>query len=133
VQLADRDIGGLAAASPEPAARARLGSARRLRPDEVEALVTGYGAGKTMKELAAVFGVSRQTVSTSLRRASTPIRREGLDQEQVAGVVALYEAGWTSRELAGRYGVSSDTILRTLRRQGVKVRSRHATIPRQRR
>ena len=125
MQLADRDIGGLPAASLEPAARAKLGSARRLRPDEVEALVAAYGAGKTMKELAAVFGISRQTVSTHLRRAKSPIRREGLDQEQVGEVVALYEAGRTSREIADCYGVSPDTVLRTLRRQGVEIRYRH--------
>ena len=126
VQLADRDVGRLPAASPEPAARASLGRARRLRPDEVESLVTGYGAGKTMRELAAQFGISRQTVSTHLRRANSPIRREGLDQEQLGEVVALYEAGRTSRDIADCYGVSPDTVLRTLRRQGVEIRSRHS-------
>ena len=82
-----------------------------------------------MKELAAEFGISRQTVSTHLRRANTPIRREGLDRGYSREVAALYEAGWTSRELAGRYEVSPDTILRTLRRQGVTIRSRNAPPP----
>lgn len=52
-----------------------------------------------MKELAAEFGISRQTVATHLRRASTPIRREGFDQERAAEAAALYEAGWTSRDI----------------------------------
>jgi transposase len=127
VRLADQDLGILLDASPEPAARSKPGSARRLKPDEVAALVAGYGTGKTMKELAAEFGISRQTASLHLRRANTPIRREGVDQERASEVVALYEAGWTSRNIAGRYGVSPDTILRTLRRQGVEIRSRHST------
>jgi DNA-binding CsgD family transcriptional regulator len=130
VRLADQDIGTLPTAPPKPVSRTRLGSARRLRPDEVEAVATGYRAGKTMKELAAEFGISRQTVSTHLRRAGAPIRREGVAQEQAVEVVSLYEAGRTSRDIAGRYGVSADTVLRTLRRRGVEIRSRHATIPR---
>lgn len=93
------------------------------------ALVAGYGAGKTMKELAAEFGISRQTVSTHLRQAGAPIRREGIDHDKAAEVAALYEAGWTSREIADRYGVSPDTVLRALRRRGVAIRSRHSTAP----
>jgi transposase len=114
-------------APEEPAARARLGSARRLKPDEAEVLVAGYGAGKTMKELAAEFGISRQTVAAHLRRAKAPVRRRSLSQKQATELVALHEAGGTSRELADRYGVSTDTVLRTLHRHGVKIRPRHGT------
>lgn len=74
-----------------------------------------------------MFGVSRQTVSTHLRRAKALVRRRGLSQKQATEIVALYEAGWTSRELADRDGVSTDTVLRTLHRHGVKIRSRHGT------
>jgi DNA-binding CsgD family transcriptional regulator len=35
----------------------------------VEALVAGYHTGKTMKELAAEFGINRLTVSTHDRAA----------------------------------------------------------------
>lgn len=91
--------------------------------------MAGYEAGNTMKELTAEFAISRQTVSTHLRRAKTPIRREGLDPEQAAEVTTVYKAGRTSRDLAACFGVSPDTILRTLRRQGVEIRSRHSTAP----
>jgi DNA-directed RNA polymerase specialized sigma24 family protein len=132
LELADRQVNSVSGASSEPAARARPGTARRLRSDDLDALVAGYEAGKTMKELAGEFGVSRQTVGGHLRRAKVPVRRAGLVSGQLAEVVALYESGWTSRELAERFDVSSDTVLRTLRRQGVEVRSRHAAAPRRR-
>lgn len=79
-----------------------------------------------MKALAAEFGISRQTVSTHLRQADAPIRRQGIDHIWAVEVAALYESGWTSRDIADRFGVSSDTILRTLRRQGVEIRSRRS-------
>jgi len=88
-------------------------------------MLAAYRTGRTMKELATEFGVSRQTVAVHLRRAKAPVRRRGLSQKQATEVVSLYETGWTSRELAERYGVSTDTVLRTLHRHGVKIRSRH--------
>jgi DNA-directed RNA polymerase specialized sigma24 family protein len=82
-----------------------------------------------MKELAAEFGISRQTVGEHLRRARVPVRRGGLGSGQTTEVVALYGSGWTSRELAEHFDVSADTVLRTLRRQGAEIRYRHSTSP----
>jgi hypothetical protein len=41
----------------------------------VDALVAGYKHGKTMKELAAEFGINRVTLSAQLRRANVPLRQ----------------------------------------------------------
>jgi DNA-directed RNA polymerase specialized sigma24 family protein len=90
-------------------------------------MLAAYRTGRTMKELATEFGVSRQTVAAHLRRAKAPVRRRSLSQKQATEIVSLYEAGWTSRELADRYGVSTDTVLRTLHRHGVKIGPRHGT------
>jgi predicted transcriptional regulator len=57
-------------------------TARPLKQVQVDALLVGYEAGRTMKELAAEFGIDRRTVSTYLRRASVDVRRGGLDPEQ---------------------------------------------------
>ena len=51
-------------------------------PAQVAALVAGYEAGKTMKELAAEFGINRNTVKAHLRRSEAALRRLGLDAEQ---------------------------------------------------
>jgi len=56
-----------------------------LKPAQVDAVVAGYEAGKTMKELATDFGVNRNTVSSYLRRAGVLLRQSGLDAEQTAG------------------------------------------------
>jgi DNA-binding transcriptional regulator LsrR (DeoR family) len=95
-----------------------------LKLAQLKSLVAGYQAGRTMKELAAEFGIDRRTVSTHLRRAGVRSRRGGLDQEQAVDVARLYEAGWSSGRLAERYSVSSDNVLRTLRAAGVKIRPR---------
>jgi DNA-binding transcriptional regulator LsrR (DeoR family) len=90
----------------------------------VDALVVGYKHGKTMKELAAEFGINRVTVSAQLRRANVPLRQAGFRLEHTAEAAVLYEAGWSSGRLAERYDVGADTVLKVLRRAGVAVRPR---------
>jgi DNA-directed RNA polymerase specialized sigma24 family protein len=95
-----------------------------LRPARVDALVAGYQPGRTTKDLAAEFGINRRTVPVHLRRAGVPIRRGGLDHDQVAEAVGLYEAGWSSGRLAERFDVSADSVLKSLRRAAVSIRPR---------
>jgi hypothetical protein len=80
-----------------------------LKPAQIDALIAGYEAGKTMKDLAV--GINRLTVSAHLRRVGVPLRRSGLDTEQTAEAARLYDAGWSSVKLAERFGVSADTVL----------------------
>ena len=81
-------------------------TSRPLKPAQIDALIAGYEAGKTMKDLAVEFGINRLTVSAHLRRAGVPLRRSGLDTEQTAEAARLYDAGWSSMKLAERFGVS---------------------------
>ena len=128
--LADLNLGIPDATSPkkaDPPARIPRTLPRRSRPlkaAQVEALVTGYEAGKTMKELAVEFDINRLTVSSHLRREAVQIRRTGLDEKEVDEVSHLYEAGWSSGRLAERYDVTADTVLKALRRAGVSIRPR---------
>jgi hypothetical protein len=46
-----------------------------LKAAQIDALIAGYEAGKTMKDLAVEFGINRLTVSAHLRRAGVPLRR----------------------------------------------------------
>jgi DNA-directed RNA polymerase specialized sigma24 family protein len=86
--------------------------------------VAGYEAGRTVKELAASFGIDRNTVSRRLRQAGITMRRRGLTNDQAAEAVCLYEAGWSSGRLAETFGVSADNVLRALRRADVAIRPR---------
>jgi DNA-binding CsgD family transcriptional regulator len=95
-----------------------------LKPAEVEALAAGYLAGKSMKNLAAEFGIERRTVSAHLRRAQVPIRRGGLDATQAAKVARLYSQGWSAGQLAQRFNVSPNNVLKTLRSTNVTIRPR---------
>lgn len=128
--LADLDIGVPLDSSREKAhppdriPRLNPRTSRPLKPTQVNALIAGYQLGKTMKELAAEFGVNRLTVSAHLRRAGVPIRRCGLDHDQADEAVRLYKAGWSSRCLAARFGVSADTVLKALRSAKVSIRPR---------
>jgi uncharacterized protein (DUF433 family) len=104
--------------------RPRLRTARPLKTAEVNALIAGYQAGTTMKELAAEFGIDRRTVPAYLYRAGVATRRGGLDRQQTMEAALLYDAGWSSGRLAERFGVSADTILKALRVEGVQIRRR---------
>jgi DNA-binding CsgD family transcriptional regulator len=77
-----------------------------------------------MKELAAEYGINRHTVSAHLHRASVPIRRGGLHQDQVDEVCQLYKDGWSSGRLAARFHVSADTVLNALRTADVQIHPR---------
>jgi DNA-directed RNA polymerase specialized sigma24 family protein len=129
-QLADQDIGTPKGVAPEEARprrdipRSSSRTARPLKPAQVEALVAGYHAGKTMKELGAQFGINRLTVSAHLRRAGVSTRRGGLGGDHVAEAVTLYEGGWSSARIAERFEVSADSVLKSLRRAGVSIRPR---------
>jgi DNA-binding CsgD family transcriptional regulator len=100
-----------------------------LKPAQIDALIAGYEAGKTMKDLAVEFGINRLTVSAHLRRAGVPLRRSGLDTEQTAEAARLYDAGWSSVKLAERFGVSADTVLIALRRAAVVIRPHRGGPP----
>lgn len=95
-----------------------------MKPAQAAALIAGYGAGKTMKELAAEFGIDRRTVSTYLHRAEVAVRRGGLDQDQAVEAARLYGAGWSSGKLAERFNVSADNVLKALRSAGVTIQAR---------
>jgi transposase len=86
--------------------------------------VAAYEAGKSIKELAAEFGINRNTVTAHLRRANIPLRQPGLGAAQTAEVADLYQAGWSSGRLAQRFDVSADTVVRALRQSGVSIRPR---------
>lgn len=85
-------------------------------------MIAAYQAGMTMKQLAAVFGIHRNTVSEHLRQRGVRIRMQGLSDKDIPEAARLYEAGWSSLMLGEKFGVTPDTILVALRRAGVQIR-----------
>lgn len=95
--------------------------------DEVIAM---YQQGKTMAEIGAAFGLTRQRICQVLqknnvkvdssRRGRRPVPQETIDT-YVAEAVRLN----SKRDAAEKLGVSVDAITRALRRSGVKLRGAH--------
>jgi hypothetical protein len=52
--------------------RRRSRTARPLKPAQVEALIAGYRAGRSMQALASEFGIDRRTVSTDSAAGPSP-------------------------------------------------------------
>jgi transposase-like protein len=98
---------------------------RRLTPSEAENLVTTYQERAiTIEDLAAHFGIHRQTAARHLELAGITIRRKILDETQVAEAIRLYATGWSLARIGHRLGVASTTVNYRLRQAGVELRSR---------
>ncbi|MDQ1734110.1 MAG: hypothetical protein QOH56_361 [Pseudonocardiales bacterium] len=73
-----------------------------------------------MKELAALFGVHRNTVATSLRANKVPLRRQGLSEGDVERAAMLYADGWSLASVGGEFGCTAETIRQAFKRVGVE-------------
>jgi lambda repressor-like predicted transcriptional regulator len=94
---------------------------KRLDTEGVTELVAAYKAGGGVKDLAARFGIHRDTVHNVLDREGV-LRRRGLQPEGLSVAVCLYEDGWSLARLAVEFDVSPSTVNRALREAGVAVR-----------
>jgi DNA-directed RNA polymerase specialized sigma24 family protein len=97
----------------------------RLDPYQSNALAMAYRGGKTIKELACIFGVHRVTVGSLLRRHGVEPHEIGLTDMEVAEACRLYPDGWSLARLAERYDVDDMTVRRHLLQAGVEMRSPH--------
>jgi DNA-binding CsgD family transcriptional regulator len=99
---------------------------RRLKPSEVDTLVALYEAGASHRQLAARFGVHRETVLEHLKRRGVPGRpnRRKLSDEQVQAAARLYESGLSLAQVGETFGVNAQTIRTHLSRAGVPIRPR---------
>lgn len=98
-------------------------------PDVAAQIAAGYRAGRSMRALAAEYGISRGRVQRLLHEAEVPthpnapavaeaLRRYGPD------IARRYEHdGASQRDLACAYGLSTMTIRRALQARGTPLRS----------
>ncbi|MBP2320524.1 DNA-binding transcriptional regulator LsrR (DeoR family) [Kibdelosporangium banguiense] len=78
-----------------------------------------------MYELSDQFEIDRKTVSRTLRRHNTPMRRTGLRPDQVDEATQLYEDGWSTAQIAERMNTNHRTVQRRLSEHGVTMRGTH--------
>jgi DNA-binding transcriptional regulator LsrR (DeoR family) len=112
--------------TPRPRKQHKVRQAQvRLDPLRANALATAYRDGKMTKELAALFGIHRATVTAVLQRLGVKPREKGLSDEQAAEACRLYTEGWSLARLAEKYNVTDMTVRRYLLLAGIVMRSPH--------
>lgn len=86
-------------------------------------MVSEYELGIRVKDMAAKYGISRETISRRLRRQAIGPRKVGLDNQQIKEAPRLYEQGNSLATIGERMGVSAQTVRSRLIAVGVKMRS----------
>jgi transposase-like protein len=107
---------------------------RKLLASEVTHLIDAYQSGATLGQLAARFGISRNTVTKILTLARVPLRSPRLNAGQIDEAVRLYAVGQSLARIGDRFGVDAHTIRRRLLEREVTMRDsagrfRRATPP----
>ena len=90
--------------------------------DEADQLVTDYQAGTKVKDLAARYGINRNTVIGHINRAGVRRHYPALQGAELEVARHLYESGQSASVVAGHFGIDTSTVWRTLHRAGVKMR-----------
>jgi hypothetical protein len=96
------------------------GLARRLPADEVELLVRGYYDGKSVRNLAVEFRISRSTAAEHLKRRGVILRPTVLSSETTRAL-ALHAEGLVPNRIGIVMGRDPKTIRAILRRNGLSV------------
>ncbi|MCL1837961.1 MAG: helix-turn-helix domain-containing protein [Propionibacteriaceae bacterium] len=89
---------------------------RRLSEVQIEQMVEAYRSGKTVYQLAEVFGIHRITVGIILKRHGVVMRGQGLAESQRAEVLRLRADGMSYARIGERFGVGANTVVRFLSR-----------------
>jgi hypothetical protein len=97
---------------------------RRLGEPEIEVLVSEYDAGRSLREIAALFAVNHRTVASHLRLVGRPLRvnQRKMSDQQVAEAIRRYKDADAVVSIAMTFGVHPATVRRELRRAGVHGR-----------
>lgn len=109
---------------PEGPGKETRGHARRLRPSDINEMVTTYQNGATVHELAKRFGIHRATVGKHLRARGIDTTPPGIAPADIPTAIKLYESGWSLARVAERFGTTANTVHARLREAGVRMRDR---------
>lgn len=100
---------------------------RRLDDGEIDQLVDGYRAGRTLASLAAQHGLHERTVAAHLERRRIARRKthRKLSEQEVTEAARRYAAGDSLAAVGFDLGVDRTTVRRSLQRAGHAIRPRH--------
>lgn len=91
---------------------------RRLRVEEIDALVARYKAGASLREAAEPFGIHPDTAGKHLERRGIPRRKlASMNQEQIARARELHSTGWSFIAIGRELGFSPNTVKKAVRSQ----------------
>jgi hypothetical protein len=90
--------------TPIPTKRRALRAQRRLDAEEITELVAAYKAGRSIRDLATVFGIHRTTVGDHLSRQGVARRHNPLGPEELDLATRLYADGWSPAKIADHVG-----------------------------
>ena len=98
----------------------------RLTNADVDRLMTGYRAGRSLPDLADAFGVHRRTVAVHLeqRGVKRRVNLRKMSQRDIREASRRYRAGDSLATVGRTRGVDAATVRRELVRAGVKIRPR---------
>jgi len=101
---------------------------RRLKPDEIDGLLTAYLAGDLVRDIAARFGVNRTTVIGHVTRSGLPRRSDqGWSELELRAAAEFYANGHSLASVGLRFGVNASTVANRFRRAGLPIRPRRGT------
>jgi transposase-like protein len=105
-------------------ATAELQRQRRLTRSEVDNLVDLYATGINVRQLAAAFGINRDTALRHLQRRDVPSRASirKLTDDLLAAAARRYLAGEPMTKLCGDLGINPTTLRRELTKTGIQLR-----------
>lgn len=102
--------------------------ALRYRPtgDDKAAVLAGYEAGASAKQLTAQYRLGRGTILEILHTGGAAIREQRrLTDEEVDYAITRYRHGESLARIGDRLGVAHTTIRTTLQRHGITRRDTH--------
>jgi len=104
-------------------ATANLQRPRRLTRSEVDNLVDLYATGINVRQLAAAFGINRDTALRHLQRRDVPSRASvrKLTDELLAAAARRYLAGEPMASLCGDLDINPTTLRRELTNTGIQL------------
>ena len=95
---------------------------RRLTPAKRSGMLKEYQDGVGTIQLAKLYGIDRETVRATLRRAGLPQHERGLSAEQIDQAVQMNAAGESLARIGKRFNVDAHTVRRRLLERQVAMR-----------
>ncbi|WP_433762585.1 hypothetical protein [Nocardia sp. CA-135398] len=99
---------------------------RRLTDTERAAIIAGYKAGRSAKQLATEWQLAKASILTILRTGNANIRQQRrLSDDEIDHVVLSYNHSESLYRIGQRLGVAHTTVCTALQRRGVARRDTH--------